>query len=162
MWGVMIMSKLVPPNTCTEEVLGVCCSLGNHHADCGNMEAWGGANTRTFTTGATRDGEEGKLEISGFLSPLVVKRFGEYMHGHRKLVDDTLRSSRNWRKGIPKEVYEESLIRHALDVWLHMDGFEGEANEPLEVALCGILFNASGLLHELLLERKELGRGRVE
>jgi len=33
---------------------------------------------RTFDTGATRDTSQDKLDFEGFLSPLVIKRFGEY------------------------------------------------------------------------------------
>ena len=117
---------------------------------------------RTFAGGATRDTDTTKPEYAGFLSPLTIKRFGAYMHAHRIQSDGSLRSSRNWRKGIPVPVYEESLMRHMVDVWLHLEGFEAEANEPLEEALCGMLFNVGGLLHETILKRLEAQRGRTE
>lgn len=119
-------------------------------------------DVRIFASGATRDSDKDKLEISGFFSPLAMLRYAEYMHEHRKLGDGTMRSSRNWRKGIPSEVYQESLARHHLDAMLHLDGFPMEAREDLEKALCGIIFNAQGLLHELILEHRALGRGRTE
>ena len=40
---------------------------------------------RQFSTGANRNSEEGKLDFEGFISPLVIQRFGEYMHKHRHL-----------------------------------------------------------------------------
>lgn len=116
---------------------------------------------RVFETGATRDGETGKLEYFGFVSPIALKRYCEYMHSHRTQSDGKLRSSRNWRKGIPLEAYEESLGRHVVDTVLHLEGFSGEASEPLEEAICGIIFNAMGLLHEIVLKRKGLERGRT-
>lgn len=105
---------------------------------------------REFDTGANRDTAEGKLEYAGFLCPLVLKRFAEYMHEHRTLRDGTLRTSDNWKKGIPKEVYKHSLLRHVMDLWLHMDGHPEAATEALEESLCAIMFNAQGLLREHL------------
>jgi len=115
---------------------------------------------RRFETGATRDSDEGKPEYAGFLSPLVLQRFAAYMHQHRYQPDGTVRSSRNWRKGMALAVYEESLLRHIVDIWLHLEGFAG-AREDLESALCGALFNTQGLLHEILVT-KQSTRGRIE
>ena len=39
---------------------------------------------RKFETGATRNLDDGKFDFDGFLSPLTLKRFAEYMHKHRK------------------------------------------------------------------------------
>jgi hypothetical protein len=116
---------------------------------------------REFDTGATRDHGD-KIEPAGYFSPLALKAFSEYMLKHQTQADGTKRSSRNWRKGIPQEVYEESLSRHWIDTWLHLDGFGSEARETLKDALCGMLFNVQGLLHELELEEKELNRGRTD
>ena len=103
---------------------------------------------RTFKTGATRDTDENKHEYIGYISPLTLKRFAEYMTKHRKQADGNLRSSSNWKKGIPKEAYMQSLMRHIIDLWLHWDGFPEEAREDIEEALCGIIFNSSGFMHE--------------
>jgi len=103
---------------------------------------------RQFDTGATRDTSEGKPDYPGFLSPLVVKRFGEYMLKHQVQSDGTLRSSSNWKKRIPLEAYLSSAWRHLLDWWLQHEGHE--AREPQEDALCAVLFNAAGYLHEVL------------
>lgn len=106
---------------------------------------------RTFGTGATRDANTDKLDFMGFDSPLVNKRFAQYMHLHRKQADGTMRGSSNWKLGIDKAAYVESLIRHVEDVKLHWDGYSDEAvDQDLESVLCAVLFNAKGLLFELL------------
>src|SRR5262249_20215749 len=56
---------------------------------------------RIFKTGATRDTDTGKLDYEGFLSPLVLKRYAEYMHQHRVMKDGAMRASDNWQRGIP-------------------------------------------------------------
>lgn len=109
---------------------------------------------RNFETGATRDSDETKHEYAGFNSPLVEKRFAEYMTFHRKQADGQIRSSSNWKHGIPKDVYLQSLHRHFIDLWLHMDGYPMEAVElDIESILCAIRFNANGMLHEVIKER---------
>ena len=107
---------------------------------------------RTFDTGATRDTETGKLDYEGFLSPLVLERFAEYMNKHRVQADGTLRDSDNWQKGIPKEAYMKSGWRHFMDWWKEHRGHE--SREGLEEALCAVIFNAQGYLHEVLCEKK--------
>lgn len=107
---------------------------------------------RKFNSGATRDNDVGKADYEGFLSPLVIKRFGEYMNRHRLQPDGQLRESDNWQKGIPKEAYMKSGWRHFLDWWLFHRKHEGR--ETIEDALCGVIFNAMGYLHEL--EREKL------
>jgi hypothetical protein len=103
---------------------------------------------RTFETGATRDTDDGKLDYEGFLSPLVLQRYAEFMHTHRFQSDGELRDSDNWQKGIPQKEYMKSGWRHFM-AWylLHRDY---DADETLEEALCALIFNASGYLHELL------------
>ena len=51
---------------------------------------------RTFDTGATRDTDSDKLDFDGFLSPLALEAFAEYMHRHRQVADGSLRASDNW------------------------------------------------------------------
>lgn len=109
---------------------------------------------RTFESGATRDTDDTKHEYAGFNSPLVEKRFAEYMSHHRIQADGYTRSSSNWKKGIPKDAYLQSLHRHFIDLWLHMDGFPCEASEQdIETVLCALRFNVNGLLHEIVKER---------
>jgi len=106
---------------------------------------------RKFKTGATRDTNEGKYDYEGFLSPLVLKRFGEYMNKHRKQSDGTLRDSDNWQKGIPQDAYIKSSWRHFHDWWMEHRGFS--SREGTEEALCALLFNVMGYLHEHLKKR---------
>lgn len=111
---------------------------------------------REFETGATRDSDDGKYDYEGFLSPRVLRRFAAYMHKHRAQVDGSLRSSDNWQKGIPKDVYMKSMWRHFMDVWtFHRSTAQADHEDVLEDALCGVLFNVQGYLHELLRERAE-------
>jgi hypothetical protein len=112
---------------------------------------------RVFDTGATRDTDAGKLDYDGFLSPLVLRRFAQYMHKHRLQSDGTLRASDNWQKGIPREQYRKSAWRHFLD-WWELDRAQaltpaGEAAR--EEAMCALLFNVMGSLRELLKTKKE-------
>jgi hypothetical protein len=90
------------------------------------------------------------MELAGYLSPLAIKRYGEYMLRHQYQSDGVRREAGNWKKGIPLGAYMESLTRHHLDVWLHHEGYSGEARESLEEALCAVIFNSFGYLHELL------------
>ena len=109
---------------------------------------------RTFESGATRDTATDKLDYEGFLSHAVLERYAQYMHRHRKQSDGTLRASDNWQKGIPQDQYMKSLWRHFMDVWVHQRGDGKAAVEPdVEEALCAVIFNSMGLLHELLKER---------
>lgn len=110
---------------------------------------------RTFEGGATRDNDETKPDYEGYLSPLVIKRYGEYMTKHRVQSDGKLRDSDNWQKGIPIVAYMKSLFRHLIDLWsVHRRYLTYwpsiEAAERKEEALCAIIFNASGYLHESL------------
>ena len=110
---------------------------------------------REFTTGATRNNDEGKFDYEGFLSPAVIDRFAEYMHKHRVQADGKLRDSDNWQKGMPRDAYMKSGYRHFMDWWKEHRGIE--SREGLEEALCALLFNVQGYLHEVLLGR-DVGR----
>lgn len=115
---------------------------------------------RKFETGATRDTDDGKFDFEGFLSPLVLERFGAYMHKHRKQADGSLRDSDNWQKGIPLIAYMKSGFRHFFDWWRCHRGLKPSSppgkvhdftpGEELEETLCALLFNVQGYLHEVL------------
>jgi hypothetical protein len=129
---------------------------------------------RTFDTGATRDTEKGKLDFEGFLSPIVLHRYAQYLEGHRTQSDGTLRDSDNWQKGIAKTVYAKSGLRHQIDVWMLHRGYHlyrersdvgetthirteaissipaGWTEVTMEDALCACIFNNMGYLFELL------------
>lgn len=99
---------------------------------------------REFPSGATRDVDTGKFDFEGFLSPQVVERFGAYMHKHR-FTPLGVRSSDNWQKGIPIEVYMKSMWRHFFAVWKSY-----RAGAPDVESLCAVLFNVQGMMHEVL------------
>lgn len=100
---------------------------------------------RKFKSGAIRDDDNNKIDYEGFLSPLVIERFGEYMHKHRVQSDGNLRSSDNWQKGFGKDVVMKSMWRHFFSVW--KSHRKGEASEE---ELCALLFNVMAYLHEEL------------
>ena len=123
---------------------------------------------RQFDTGATRDTDLNKLDYEGFFSPLVLKCCAEYLNKHRMQADGKLRDSDNWQQGIPLEVYMKSLWRHFMDMWAFHRGYfidtsnppeddyyENGNNETQEEAICAVIFNASGYLHELLKMKTE-------
>jgi hypothetical protein len=110
---------------------------------------------RQFDSGATRDTEEGKLSYVKGLSPIVLKRYLQYMDKHRLQSDGSKRDFDNWKLGIDRPTYLDSLMRHYVDVWLLCQGYSAYDNHgpvDLENALCGVLFNAMGMLHEKLKE----------
>lgn len=109
---------------------------------------------RKFNTGATRDTNVNKLNYEGFFSPLVLRRYAEYLHKHRVQSDGNLRDADNWQKGIPIKTYMEGKLRHTVATWLIYDGFEAvdeKGNEiDLEESLCAEIFNTMGYLFEIL------------
>jgi mutator protein MutT len=108
---------------------------------------------RTFDTGANRDVDAGKYDYEGFLSPLVLERYAQYMHKNRHLRDGSVRDSDNWQKGIPLPVYMKSGWRHFMEWWsLHR---RVTGREEMVEALCALMFNVMGYLHELLKIRNE-------
>jgi len=108
---------------------------------------------RKFMTGATRDTEEGKNDYEGFLNPIVIKAYGNYMAKHRIQSDGNLRDSDNWQKGIPKDAYIKSAFRHFLDWWLEHRGYK--SREGIKDALMALLFNVMGYAYEVLKEQEE-------
>lgn len=114
----------------------------------------GKRKARTFDTGATRDTDENKLDYEGFLSPFVLERFAEYLQHHRVQSDGNVRDSDNWQKGIPKDVYMKSMLRHVMEVWKQHRA-TGTISPQVEEDLCGVMFNSMGMLLEIL-KRKEV------
>lgn len=114
---------------------------------------------RKFETGATRSSQDGKLEYRRFLSSTVLRRYAEFMHKNRVQPDGSMRNPDNWKLGIPKDSYMDSLGRHFMEVWLLHDGntVTNEKGEDvdLQTALCAIMFNVTGYLHELLKENTD-------
>ena len=117
------------------------------------------SEVRKFETGATRSPLGDKLQYEGFLSPLVLREYAEYMHRHRFQSDGQLRDSDNWQKGMPLRSYMDSGWRHFMDWWLHERGYMELAQEPKVEALCALMFNVMGYLHEVLKEKNGSVKG---
>jgi len=111
---------------------------------------------REFETGATRDADK-PVVPSGFLSADALFVFCQYMARHRVQKDGSVRDADNWKKGIPRKAYYESLIRHILELQLQVSGSAAslypEEEHTLDDTLCAIWFNVQGLLHERALGR---------
>lgn len=116
------------------------------------------SKVRKFETGATRDNDDGKHDYEAFFSPIVFEERGKYMQRHRIQPDGVLREGDNWQQGIPFSAYMKSLWRHFFDVWKIHRGYQ--ARTDMKDALCAVIFNAEGYLHELL--KKELEDGKRE
>jgi hypothetical protein len=108
---------------------------------------------RQFNTGATRDTNSNKLAYDKGLSVQVLQRYMEYLSKHRQQKDGTLRDWDNWKRGIPIPVYCESLTRHSLDSVKKYHGLPVPEDASMEDLLCAVIFNASGWLFELLVEK---------
>jgi len=115
---------------------------------------------RKFESGATRDTADDKYDPEGFLSPLVIDRFCEYMHKNRLQSDNSLRDSDNWQNGFGYPTLMKSTWRHFLDMWKIHRGLRATRREKgktvpvvMEEALCGLMFNVMGYLHEMLTEK---------
>lgn len=115
---------------------------------------------RHFGSGATRDQDTTKHDYEGFLSPLVIERFGEYMTKHRIQPDGEVRNSDNWQLGIPLSAYIKSMFRHFHAVWKEYRGVQ--TPEGQEDNLCALMFNVMGYLHEVLKERGYLNEFQME
>jgi hypothetical protein len=104
----------------------------------------------TFDTGATRS-KENTFDPEGFLSPVAVLAYCEYMAKHRVQKDGKLRDSDNWQKGIPTSRAMRGLWRHFLDMWLIHRGQKPKSADciGMEDAVCGVLFNAMLILKNL-------------
>ena len=107
---------------------------------------------RTFDSGATRDDDKDKLDYEGFFSPLALEEYARYMHKNRKQADGKMRDSDNWQKGITLKAYMKSLWRHFMDLWKQHRGIKCQFGK--KEALCGLLFNSMGYLHEILKNQK--------
>lgn len=112
---------------------------------------------QTFKSGATRDSDTTKMDYEGFLSPLALQRYAEYLHKHRKQADGEMRDSDNWQKGIPFDIYMKSMFRHLVNLWTIHRGHIAEDKDgnviDIEEALSAVIFNAFGYLHELLIDK---------
>lgn len=111
---------------------------------------------RTFDSGATRASLGDKPQYEGYLNPLVLHRFAQYMQRHQTMEDGSRRAPDNWQKGIPKDALIDSGIRHIIDIWLHHRGYSYAAREDLEESLCAAMFFTMAYLHSVLEDKHEL------
>lgn len=94
---------------------------------------------RTFETGAIRDSNEGKPRPD-LISPYFTERLGYRLaEGAKKY------GANNWQKGIPDEVFLESLERHLVAYKM------GKKDEDHEAA---IAFNIMGIIHNQEVRKK--------
>ncbi len=105
---------------------------------------------RKFSTGAFRDNDVHKINIIGSFSPLVIRRFAEFMRDHNIKDGEFIRDEGNWKKGMPTQSYFESKARHYLNTWITHEGYE---DGDIEDQLCADLFNTMGHLQNILVKR---------
>ena len=75
------------------------------------------------------------------------------MNTHRRQKDGALRDGDNWQKGMPKDAYMKSLIRHVFEAWKQWRSLGRIKDETL----CAVIFNAMGMLYEQLTVRSKSG-----
>lgn len=110
---------------------------------------------RKFATGATRNNDVMRLDYEGFLSPLVLRHYAEYMNKNRVQADGSIRASDNWQLGIPFDSYMKSMWRHFMDVWSNHRRVPEDVTPDQVEALSALLFNVMGYMHELVKARRE-------
>jgi len=96
---------------------------------------------REFNSGALRDDDTTKPDFIETISWTAFRKFGEYMTGKKKRYGQG-----NFKKGIPIESYEQSLVRH-LQKYLE-NKYEDGTCEVEEDHLSAMVFNIFGILHE--------------
>lgn len=98
-------------------------------------------NITTFESGAVRDSQEGKEQYIETISWTAFRRYAQYMTGKREKYGQG-----NFKKGIPIESYENSLLRHVVKYLTNKH--EAGDLEPDEDHLAAIVFNVFGIMHE--------------
>lgn len=98
---------------------------------------------RLFKTGAMRDVDTSKEDYIETISWTALKRHAQYMTGKKKKYGQG-----NFKKGIPIESYEQSLVRH-LQKYL-ANKYEKGTEEVSEDHLAAMVFNIFGIMHEEL------------
>ena len=94
-----------------------------------------------FKTGAIRDAQVGKEDYIETISWTAMRRFAQYMTGKKAKYGQG-----NFKKGIPIESYEQSLMRH-IQKYL-VNKYENGDLEKAEDHLSAMLFNVFGIIHE--------------
>jgi len=96
---------------------------------------------RKFKSGAVRDDDNGKYDFVETISWTAFNRYAGYMTGKKKKYGEG-----NFKKGIPVESYEKSLLRH-IDKYIR-NKYENGDDEKNEDHMSAIVFNAFGIMHE--------------
>lgn len=99
--------------------------------------------SRSFNTGAIRNNDINKENYLGSTSWLALKRYSLFQTNackKHKYPGD------NWKKGIPIEEYEKSLIRHLQKYFANK--YDGADDEPYDDHLSAAWFNLQGIIHE--------------
>jgi len=96
---------------------------------------------RHFNTGAVRDSDDEKEDYIETISWRAFKRYAKYMTSKKKKYGQG-----NFKKGIPIESYEKSLVRH-LQKYIE-NKYEKGVEEVNEDHLSAMVFNLFGIMHE--------------
>lgn len=96
---------------------------------------------KIFGTGAVRDSQEGKADFVETISFTAHERFARYMTSKKEKY-----GSGNFKKGIPIDSYERSLLRH-VDKYFR-NKYENGNDETEEDHLAAMRFNIDGIMHE--------------
>lgn len=103
---------------------------------------------REFQTGAFRDTNGDKPNMLSYTDPEVEWRYALYMKESEKRYGRA-----NWKKGLPKYEYLESLRRHFTKIWLREEkGIDLEPEVDHEAA---VMFNIIGFMREQMKEKYE-------
>lgn len=96
---------------------------------------------RKWTTGAIRDDDSQKEDYIETIAWRSLRRFAKYMTGKKAKY-----GTGNFKKGIPIESYEQSLLRH-IDKYLENKYEDGDL-EKGEDHLSACVFNIFGIMYE--------------
>ena len=127
-----------------DEIKSMGRDLQNAMDDVGKLD---NGKMRTFGSGAVRDTSIDKLDYEACLSPLVLKRYAEYVKSCRVQPDGNIRADDNWQKGFGLSVWMKSKWRHLIETWLC---YRNPEHGDIETSLCAEFFNTHGMLHEIL------------
>lgn len=94
-----------------------------------------------FKSGAIRDSQDGKINFIETISYTAHNRYAKYMTEKQSKY-----GKGNFKKGIPIESYEKSLMRH-IDKYFR-NKYENGQDEINEDHLSAIIFNVYGIMHE--------------
>lgn len=121
------------------------------------------SSVQHFGSGATRSADAGKIDYEGFLSLPALEAYGQYMLKHQVQADGTVRSSSNWKLGIPLTgdgSYTKALFRHVFELTgltvghvsarLRREMPNATMRTMMQDTACAVLFNIQGFLHEFL------------